>query len=53
MTYTLCQFGGNKLLGTFYERELQKLKIPIFSLWRKVDQCNGDKVNIRYLGFDK
>lgn len=53
VTYHLKDYKNEKIKGGFYEQELLKAKYPDVYLIEKVLQRRGDKVLIKWLGFDK
>lgn len=53
VTYLLEDTTGRPIKGAFYEEELQKTKQPDVFLVEKILRRKGDKVLVRWLGFDK
>lgn len=51
-TYLLEDSRGQPILGGFYEHELKKAKYPDVHLVEKVLRRKGNKVYVRWLGFD-
>lgn len=52
VTYTLKDLQGTVISGKFYEPELQKVKYKDVYLVEKVVRKRGDKLLIKWLGFD-
>ena len=52
ITYLLSDLSGNSIQGGFYEEEIQRVKHPDVYLVEKVLQRKGDKVLVKWLGFD-
>lgn len=52
-TYILRDYKGNILLGGFYEQEISKTKHDNVYLIEKVLRRKGDKLLVRWLGYDK
>jgi hypothetical protein len=52
-TYILQDHNGELLQGGFYEQELSKSKTGDVYLVEKVLQRKGDKIKVRWLGFNK
>lgn len=52
-TYLLKDFNGEVLKGGFYQEELSKTKFNDIYLVKKVIRKKGDKLLVRWLGFDK
>jgi hypothetical protein len=52
-TYILQDHNGDILKGGFYEQELSKSKTGDVYLVERVLQRKGDKIKVRWLGFDK
>ena len=50
--YMLEDLLGEKIRGTFYELELKKTKIPDYFRIEKVLQKKGDKIKVRWKGYD-
>ena len=51
-TYTISDLNGEKVIGTFYEKELQKTNQKEFRI-EKVLKRKGDKLYIKWKGYDK
>lgn len=51
-TYKLKDTSEEEIKGSFYEQELQKTKYPDVYLVEKVLRKKGDKVYVKWLGFD-
>lgn len=52
ITYKLRDLNGEEVKGNFYEQELQKTKFPDVYLVERVLRKKGDKVFVKWLGFD-
>lgn len=52
ITYLLSDIYGNPIQGGFYEEEIQKVKHPDVYLVEKILKRKGDKVLVKWLGFD-
>ena len=52
VTYLLEDYRGKPIAGGFYERELQKTAVPEVYLVEKTLRRKGDKVFVKWLGFD-
>ena len=52
-TYILRDDKGNILLGGFYEQEISKTKYDSVYLIEKVLKRKGNKLFVRWLGYDK
>lgn len=52
VTYILRDYRGNTLKGGFYEFEIQKVKYPDAYLVEKIIRQDGNKVYVKWLGFD-
>ena len=52
ITYLLSDISGTSIQGGFYEEEIQKVKYPDMYLVEKVLQRKGDKILVKWLGFD-
>ena len=50
-TYTISDLNGEKVIGTFYEKELQKTNRKEFRI-EKVLQRKGDKLYVKWKGYD-
>ena len=50
-TYTISDLNGEKVIGTFYERELQKTNQKDFRI-EKVLKRKGDKLYVKWKGYD-
>lgn len=53
VTYLLKDYNKNEIAGAFYEPELQKVKQPDVYLVEKIVKRRGDKVLVKWLGFDE
>lgn len=53
ITYTIKDYRGDVLKGGFYQEELNKTNHPDSYLIEKVVRRKGDKLLVRWLGFDK
>jgi len=52
VTYFLKDYLGQPVGGNFYEKELLKVKYPDVYLIEKILKKRGDKVYVKWLGFD-
>lgn len=52
ITYHLEDYQGQPVAGCFYEQELSKVKYPDVYLVEKVMRKRGDKIYVKWLGFD-
>ena len=52
VTYLLEDYRGNSVAGAFYEHELHRATHPDVYLVEKVLRRKGDKVYVKWLGFD-
>lgn len=52
VTYHLEDYQKNPILGGFYEEELQKTKFPDTYLVEKVLKRRGNRIFVKWLGFD-
>ena len=50
-TYVIIDLNGEKLIGTFYEKELQKTDQKEFRI-EKVLMKKGDKLYVKWKGYD-
>ena len=50
-TYVINDFNGDKIIGTFYEKELQKINQREFRI-EKVIRKKGDKLYVKWKGYD-
>ena len=50
-TYTISDLNGEKVIGTFYEIELQKTNQKEFRI-EKVFKRKGDKLYVKWKGYD-
>ena len=50
-TYTINDLNGEKVIGTFYEKELQKTNQKKFRI-KKVLKRKGDKLYVKWKGYD-
>ena len=52
VVYYLKDYRNEPISGGFYEQEIQKVKYPNFYLIEKVLKRDGNKVLVKWLGFD-
>lgn len=52
VTYAIEDYHKQTIAGRFYEYELQKVKNPDIYLVEKILQRKGNKVKVKWLGFD-
>ena len=52
VTYLLKDHTGDVVEGVFYEQELSKTSVGDVYLVEKILQRKGDRVRVRWLGFD-
>ncbi|XP_044019464.1 uncharacterized protein LOC122859846 [Aphidius gifuensis] len=52
VTYKLKDYQGNSIQGSFYTEELQKVRHSDIYLIEKVLKRRGNKMYVKYLGFD-
>jgi hypothetical protein len=52
VTYMLTDYQDNEIKGAFYTEELQKVKFPDVYLIEKIIKRKGDKLYVKWLGFD-
>lgn len=52
ITYHLADLKGERIKGGFYEPELQKTKMTDVYLVEKIIRRKGNKVLVKWLGFD-
>ena len=50
-TYVINDLNGEKIIGTFYEKELQKTNQKEFRI-EKVIKREGDKLYVKWKGYD-
>ena len=50
-TYVISDLNGEKIIGTFYENELQRTNQQEFRI-EKVIKKNGDKLYVKWKGYD-
>ena len=50
-TYVINDLNGEEIIGTFYEKELQKTNQKEFRI-EKVIKRKGDKLYVKWKGFD-
>ena len=50
-TYVINDLNGKKIIGTFYEKELQKTNQKQFTI-EKVIKRKGDKLYVKWNGYD-
>ena len=48
-TYTITDYNGEGIQGSFYEQELQKTKQDIFRI-EKIIKQEGNKILVKWLG---
>ena len=51
-TYMLKDYRNDTIVGSFYEQELLKVQNPDVCLIEKVMKRNGNKIFVKWLGFD-
>lgn len=51
-TYLLRDMNNKNILGGFYSEQLEKVKYPDVYLVEKVLRKSGDKIFVKWLGFD-
>ena len=51
MTYGIIDLNGEEIIGTFYEKELQKTSQEEFKI-EKVIRRKGDKLYVKWKGYD-
>ena len=51
MTYVINDLNGEEIIGTFYEKELQKTNQQEFRI-EKVIKRKGDKLYVKWKGYD-
>ena len=51
LTYTITDLNGEKVIGKFYEKELQKTNKKEFRI-KKVLKRKGDKLYVKWKGYD-
>lgn len=52
VTYLIEDYRGQPIAGRFYEYELQKVKNPNIYLVEKILQRKGNRIKVKWLGFD-
>ena len=52
MTYKLVDYQDHPIEGDFYQKELTKVKYPDAYLVEKIVRKRGNKLLIKWLGFD-
>ncbi|XP_053592965.1 uncharacterized protein LOC128667332 [Microplitis demolitor] len=52
MTYRLVDYQDQPIEGGFYDEELSKVKYPDVYLVEKVIKTRGNKLHVKWLGFD-
>lgn len=52
ITYLLTDYRNNAIRGAFYEQELQNVKYPDVYLFEKIIRRRGNKLFVKWLGFD-
>ena len=50
-TYVINDLNGEEIIGTFYEKELQKTNQQEFRI-EKVIKKKGDKLHVKWKGYD-
>ena len=50
-TYVINDLNGEEIIGTFYEKELQKTNQKEFRI-EKVTEKEGDKLYVKWKGYD-
>ena len=50
-TYVINDLNGEGIIGTFYEKELQKTNQKEFRI-EKVIKGKGDKLNVKWIGYN-
>ena len=50
-TYVISDFNGKEVVGTFYEKELQKTNQTEFRI-EKVIKQKGDNLYVKWIGYD-
>ena len=50
-TYVINDLNGEEIIGTFYEKELQKTNQKDFRI-KKVNKRKGDKLYVKWKGYD-
>ena len=50
-TYVTNDLNGGEIIGTFYEKELQKTKQQEFRI-EKIIRKEGDKLYVKWKGYD-
>ena len=50
-TYVINDLNGEEIIGTFYEKELQKTNQKEFRI-EKVIKRKGDKIYVKWKGYD-
>ena len=50
-TYVINDLNGEEIIGSFYEKELQKTSQKEFRI-EKVLKRTGDKLNVKWKGYD-
>lgn len=53
ITYTIEDYEGTKISGKFYTEELQLAKNPDIFLIEKILKTRGDKMLVKWLGYDQ
>ena len=51
-TYVVSDFNGEEIIGTFYEKELQKTNQEEFRI-EKVIKKKGEKLYVKWKGYDR
>ena len=50
-TYVISDLNGEEIVGTFYEKELQKANQKVFRV-EKVIEIKGDKLYVKWKGYN-
>ena len=51
-TYVINDLNGEEMIGTFYEKKIEKMNQEEFRL-EKVIKRKGDKIYVKWKGYDK
>ena len=51
-TYVINDLNGEEMIGTFYEKKLEKMNQEEFRI-EKVIKRKGDKIYVKWKGYDK
>ena len=52
-TYGISDLNGEKIVGTFYEKELQKNNQKGFRIEKEVIKRKGHKLYVKWKGYEK